>query len=62
MREATLLRSAADALGWEELNGHGFTYHAKLPGIMEAVDATQIQTAAARYLKHESAFTVRVRP
>jgi zinc protease len=52
----------ADALGWEELNGHGFTYHAKLPGIMEAVDATQIQTAAARYLEPASAFTVRVRP
>jgi zinc protease len=52
----------ADALGWEELNGQGFGYHARLPGIMESVDAGQIQAVAARYLAPEAAFAVRVRP
>ena len=52
----------ADALGWEELNGHGFGHHAKLPAIMEAVTPAQVQTAAARYLEPGKAFTVRVKP
>jgi zinc protease len=52
----------ADALGWEEINGHGFGYHAKLPEIMAAVDAAEIQRVAARHLNPASAFTVRVHP
>jgi zinc protease len=52
----------ADALGWEELNGHGFGHHARLPAIMEAVDAGRVLAAARRYLDPSGAFTVRVHP
>lgn len=52
----------ADALGWEELNGHGFGFHAKLPAIMEAVSVDHAKAAAARYLDPVNAFTVRVNP
>jgi zinc protease len=52
----------ADALGWEELNGHGFGHHARLPAIMEAVDAAQVQAVASRYLDPRRAVAVRVHP
>lgn len=52
----------ADALGWEELNGHGYGKHAKLPGIMAAVSPDEVRAAADRYLNLDAAFTVRVRP
>jgi zinc protease len=52
----------SDALGWEELNGHGFGHHARLPALMEAVDAERARVVAGRYLDAAGAFTVRVHP
>jgi zinc protease len=52
----------ADALGWAELNGRGFGYHARLPAIMEAVDPAQVRAVACRYLNPARAYTVRVHP
>ena len=52
----------ADALGWAELNGRGYGYHARLPAIMEAVTAEQVREVAGRHLNPAQAFTVRVRP
>jgi zinc protease len=52
----------ADALGWDELNGFGFSHHAKLPQILEGVTEAQVQEAASRFFQLDRAFTVRVKP
>ena len=52
----------ADALGWEELNGRGFCYHASLPGVVESVTVEEVQQVAARYLIPTKAFEVTVSP
>ena len=36
----------------------GFGHHAKLPGIMEAVDSAHVKAVAARYLNPARAYTV----
>ena len=52
----------ADAIGWEELNGHGHGYFQRLPGIMAAVSAADTRRVAAAWLKTSKAFVVRVLP
>jgi zinc protease len=52
----------ADALAWDELNGHGYQRHQRLPEIVEAVTPDQIREAAARFFTAGGAYTVSVRP
>jgi len=52
----------ADALAWDELNGHGFGRHQQLPHIMEAVTEAEIQQAAARFFGYGKPYVVTVSP
>ncbi|MFZ4766051.1 MAG: M16 family metallopeptidase [Roseimicrobium sp.] len=52
----------ADALGWEELNGHGHGRHAELPQMMQAITVEQVQEVAARFLNPSQVFEVTVSP
>jgi len=52
----------ADSAGWDELNGLGHGHYLRLPSIMEAVSANEIQAAAGRWFAERNAFTVRVHP
>ncbi|MEI6534236.1 MAG: pitrilysin family protein [Verrucomicrobiaceae bacterium] len=51
----------ADGAGWDELCGFGHGHYLRLPAIMEAVSAAEIQASAARFFADASAFIVRVR-
>ncbi len=51
----------ADGAGWDELCGFGHGNYQKLPAIMEAVSAEEIQAASARFFADAGAFVVRVR-
>lgn len=52
----------ADSLAWHELNGRGWDYFQKLPGIMADISAKEIQRIAAKYFGEKKAFIVRVLP
>jgi zinc protease len=52
----------ADSLAWHELNGRGWDYYQKLPGIMADISAKEIQRIAAKYFGEKKAFIVRVLP
>jgi zinc protease len=52
----------ADVLAWNELNGLGWDYFQKLPGIMADVSTKEIQRIAAKYFGEKKAFIVRVMP
>lgn len=52
----------ADALGWDELNGFGFSHHARMPSLIEGITSERIREASAQYFQLERAFTVRVKP
>lgn len=52
----------ADALGWDELNGHGYRHHATLPEKMQSITPAQVKKTAAKYFGDAQAFVVRVRP
>lgn len=52
----------ADVLAWNELNGLGWDYFQKLPGIMADISTKEIQRMAAKYFGEKKAFVVRVMP
>lgn len=52
----------ADTLAWNELNGLGWDYYQKLPGIMAGITSKEIQRIAAKYFGEKKAFIVRVLP
>jgi zinc protease len=52
----------ADSLAWNDLNGRGWDYLQKLPGIMADISSKEIQRVAAKYFGEKKAFIVRVLP
>ncbi len=52
----------ADTLAWNELNGLGWDYYQKLPGIIADISSKEIQRISAKYFGAKQAFTVRVLP
>lgn len=52
----------AESLAWHEINGRGWDYFQKLPGIMADISAKEIQRVAAKYFGEKKAFIVRVLP
>jgi zinc protease len=54
--------SLADAYGWNEINGLGFEHFQRLPELVDAVSAKDIQRAAKTYFARGKAFTVRIMP
>ena len=51
----------ADMLSWNELVGHGWQHHQKLPGIMETIGLQEVRRVTRAYFKQKP-FVVRVTP
>ena len=48
-------------LSWNELVGHGWQHHQKLPGIMETIGLQEVRRVTRAYFKQKP-FVVRVTP